>query len=366
MLTNITARERQILDIIRREPLLPQQDLADRLEITRSAVAVHIMNLTNKGFIRGKGYILTNKQYVTAIGGANIDLIGKTPLKIQPGESHPGTICTSAGGVARNISENLARLGHDIRLISVVGDDAHGLQLLDATRKTGVDVSRVRTAMGAATPTYMSIHDDAGDMSIAINDMAALNHLTPERLQEDEPLLRNTAVILIDCNITNESMDWVFNNSSEAPIFVDTVSSLKASKIRPWLNRIHTIKPNRYEAETMSGISLSDINNAPLVAQWFLDQGILNVVISLGEQGLYYASATERGWLEPTPVEVANTAGAGDALMAGLIHGYMHDMSLLDSAKFASACSAMALTSDATNHPLLSVASIERMIASKE
>ena len=70
----ITERERQLLDWIAENPLISQQELADKAGITRSSVAVHISNLMKKGFIQGKGYILQMSPYVVVIGAVNIDM----------------------------------------------------------------------------------------------------------------------------------------------------------------------------------------------------------------------------------------------------------------------------------------------------
>ena len=54
----MTQRERQILNWIEEDPMISQQELADKAGITRSSVAVHIANLMKKGCITGKGYII--------------------------------------------------------------------------------------------------------------------------------------------------------------------------------------------------------------------------------------------------------------------------------------------------------------------
>ena len=59
----MTQRERQILQLIEANPMISQQELADKLGITRSSVAVHISNLTKKGCIAGKGYVLRSGSY---------------------------------------------------------------------------------------------------------------------------------------------------------------------------------------------------------------------------------------------------------------------------------------------------------------
>ena len=68
----MTQRERQILNWIEANPLISQQELADKAGITRSSVAVHISNLMKKGYITGKGYIVHTAPYVTVVGGINM------------------------------------------------------------------------------------------------------------------------------------------------------------------------------------------------------------------------------------------------------------------------------------------------------
>ena len=72
----MTQRERQILRWIEENPMISQQELAEKAGITRSSVAVHISNLMKKGFIAGKGYVLRSGTYVVVVGGVNMDIGG--------------------------------------------------------------------------------------------------------------------------------------------------------------------------------------------------------------------------------------------------------------------------------------------------
>ncbi|MDH3000755.1 hypothetical protein A1D23_10055 [Chelonobacter oris] len=74
----VMSREQQILELLRKDPLIPQQQIADILGLSRSSVAGYIMNLMRKGQIRGKGYILSPQQRVVTIGGTNMDIAGYT------------------------------------------------------------------------------------------------------------------------------------------------------------------------------------------------------------------------------------------------------------------------------------------------
>ncbi len=69
-------REKQILKILRRNPLIQQNEIADILQISRSRVAAHIMDLMRKGLIKGKGYILTEQDYCVVVGAINMDIRG--------------------------------------------------------------------------------------------------------------------------------------------------------------------------------------------------------------------------------------------------------------------------------------------------
>ena len=134
----MTEREQEILALLRQDPMIAQQELADRLGISRSALASHISSLMRQGYVQGRGYVLREGPYAVVIGGANMDICGCSHDNLRIGDSNPGRVRTSAGGVGRNIAENLARLGTDTRLLSAVGNDQYGHHLLDVTQRAGV------------------------------------------------------------------------------------------------------------------------------------------------------------------------------------------------------------------------------------
>lgn len=137
----MTNREKEILELLRRDPLISQQELAEKLGITRSSAAVHISNLMQKGAIRGKGYILSEADRITVVGGANIDIYGSPAVELAPGVSNPGRVHTACGGVGRNAAENLALLGNSVSLITAMGKDAYGERLRQCAQEAGVDIS---------------------------------------------------------------------------------------------------------------------------------------------------------------------------------------------------------------------------------
>ena len=299
-----------------------------------------------------------------------MDITASAQHGLIAGESIPGRIHFSPGGVARNAAENLARLGNATRLIAVVGRDRQGRELIAATRKAGVDTRACLALPGYRTACYLSLHGPDGEMALAVNDMDSLQALTPARLVAQRPRLRHAAALLLDCNLSNELLDWVFSQESGAPIFVDGVSAFKVLRLKPWLTRIHTLKVNRAEASALTGRRIESLAQARAVAAWFVRQGVKQVALSLGRKGICWHDAQgDHGLAVATVATVApvvNATGAGDALLAGLLHAYLAGDRLAQAIEFASACAAMTLSSPAANHPGLSQAAVRQWMGKPE
>lgn len=361
--SNMTSREKQILQLLRRDPLIPQQEIADVLGISRSGVAGHIMNLMKKGYIKGKGYILSEHSYVVTVGSTNMDVCGYSASKLVYEDSNPGKIKCTPGGVGRNIAQNIALLGRECHLISVVGDDFYGDTLLEQAKIAGVHIDSFHKLHGESTSTYVSLLDESGEMLVAINDMRILEKLTPALLATSKDLIQHAGVLVVDCNLTEDALTWLFSHAGSVPIFVDTVSAFKAPKIRNWLSHIHTLKPNRLEAEILSGMTITGPQDAPAVATWFHEQGVQRIALSMGPAGVYYSEIDgQSGWSSPLPVNIVNVTGAGDAMMAGLASCWLEDMTLAESIRFAQGCSALTLSSEFTNNPNLSNGSVQKLL----
>ncbi|UAB70848.1 winged helix-turn-helix transcriptional regulator [Vibrio sp. SCSIO 43132] len=362
----MTEREQQIFQLIKQDPMIPQQDIADKLGISRSAVAGHIMNMTHKGIILGKGYILSESKYAVVIGGANMDILGQPQQAMHQGDSNPGVVSCSPGGVGRNIAENIARLGTEVRLISVVGNDTYGQLIIDKTRQAGVDVSPVMKLSDGTTSTYLSLLNEDGDMQVAVSDMSILDKLTIESLEPHIEVLKRAEVIVVDTNLSESVLEYIFSQFADKPIFVDTVSSTKAVKIKPYLSHIHTLKPNIKEAQSLSDLPHHDADDLETIADWFLNQGTQRIFLSLGEEGVFYKDAQGSQHFPTVSTDIKNANGAGDAFLAGLVHSYINKWSVERSSEFAMAAASVALSDVATINPNFSENAVKRVLNEAE
>lgn len=349
----MTQRERELLDRIAAKPLISQQELADELGITRSSVAVHISNLTRKGYIAGKGYVLRSPAYAAVVGGVNMD-IGGRPLKpLVDADSNPGRVRMSLGGVGRNIAHNMRLLGVDVRLLTAFGDDLYAQKISASCGELGIDISQSLTVPGGATSTYLFVSDHQGDMALAVSDMEIYDHVTPAWLQSRRAVLDNARLIVVDTNIPAESVAWLCDHV-KPPIFADPVSTTKAEKLRPVLGKLHTLKPNRIEAELLSGVAITDEESLERAAKTLLDTGLERVFISLGSEGVYAADHSGSVRAPCLPAAVANSTGAGDAFMAALAWAWLEEADLAATAAYAQAAAAIAIEGEETINPAMS------------
>ncbi|MDH3440822.1 MAG: PfkB family carbohydrate kinase [Gammaproteobacteria bacterium] len=359
----MTEREQQVLAMIRENPLISQAAIAHRLGISRPAVAGHIMNLVSKGIIKGRGYVISEAPFAAVIGGANIDICGSPSGELRMRDSNPGRVNVSPGGVARNIAENLARLGTDCRLISAVGHDEHGNLLCEQGEAAGIDMRYVLRSDALPTSTYVSVLDESGDMLVAINDMSIVDEISPDRLHRHEAMLRRASLIIVDTNLAEDTLAYIARTFGEQTLFVDTVSVAKAGRVVTVLDKVHTLKATRAEAGELCGVELPRKPQLAGVANRLHERGVLRVFISLGADGVFYSHDGEQGIekAKQSPTSVENASGAGDAFVAGIAYAWLQDWPLKKSVQFSLSAADVALSHPATINPALSAESVHEV-----
>ena len=360
----LTHREKSVLELIRRDPMMSQQEIAARLGISRSAVAGHVMRLTDKGVIMGRGYVFGDSTYTVVVGGANLDIHGKARRALRKRDSNPGDVNMSPGGVARNIAENLARLGVAARLITAIGDDPHGELILQAGKDAGIDMRFVHVSTSAPTSTYLSIVDDHGEMRLAVSDMTIADELTPQRLQQHHSMLRRAALLFIDANLSGNTLEWLCSEFHNAPVFADTVSTRKADRLRPVLGSIHTLKTGTAEIEALTGMESRTEAQLKKTANDLHARGVRRVFVTRGKDGVFHSSEEGQGIykLRGAPADVHNVGGAGDAFLAGMGYAWLEKWPLEESIQVALAAAQVTVADAATSSPALSVDAVNRLL----
>ena len=332
----MTKREQELLDIIKENPYISQNELADLLNIKRSSVAVHISNLIKKGYLVGRAYVINTNlsKEVCVIGGCNIDFIAKSFEKINMKDSNPGTLEYSFGGVAKNIAENLLKMGIDNKFISVFGDDVYSREIKDYLKKIGLDFSNSKFLTNRGMSNYISILDENNDLFTAISSMEVLDEINIEFISKLIDLIKSYKYIVMDTNLREDVLEYICKNCPNSKIIVDCVSRKKALKIKKLLKYIYLLKPNIYEAEELTDVPYENESDLEKIVNVFLEKGVQKVFISMGEKGILYADKNENGIVRiKDKLKIENTSGCGDAAMSGIIFGVVNEKDILECAK---------------------------------
>jgi pseudouridine kinase len=265
---------------------------------------------------------------VVVIGGANMDVKAKSSAVNKLGTSNPGIVNVTPGGVGRNIAHNLARLGANVALISVVGDDLHGVALMAATRKAGVNISRV-SSDGPATGSYIAMLDHDGELLTAVNDMRAVDLVTPRLIAENTELISQARIVVADCNLPIETLQAIAALAADR-LVIEPVSVPKSRKLKTLLQSspVFLATPNLDQLEELCGSRSIDA-----VAAQLHRMGLRNVVMHAGAEGAFVSGDGVEEHVPPQPAgPIVDVTGAGDAAVAGLVFGLLQGHSLMDAA----------------------------------
>ncbi|MBE0700603.1 MAG: carbohydrate kinase family protein [Acholeplasmataceae bacterium] len=253
---------------------------------------------------------------IVIIGGTNFDLLATANNPIQLYDSNPGTLKKSYGGVGRNIAENMARLGLSPYFITVIGRDEVGQSMIVQGSNLGIHFDPINVEQ---TPTYLAVLDQDKDMVVAVAAMEDVRHLTIAEIKKRDQLIKSSDMIVLDTNFSEDTMAYIFDTYKK-PIHVDVISTTKAQKIVPHYTSIHTLKMNIYEAISLSGISYKEVEDVQNIGQFFINQGVKEVFITLGSKGAYHYDGSNHKSISTVHVEIENTTGAGDAFFAGVLY----------------------------------------------
>ena len=301
------------------------------------------------------------REAIAVIGSVNMDIGGYSDRPLTAGDSNPGRVRMSLGGVGCNIARNLALLGVKVRFLTALGGDVYAENIQAALTGMGIDLSLSLRLQNEHTSTYLFIADEKGDMSVAVNDMGIYRHQTRAYFESLLPELNRCRAVLLDANLSEEALVFLAENV-RVPLFADAVSAAKAPRLRPVLGRLTAFKPNRMEAELLAGGRSGGCDSARLAARRLLETGLSRVFITLGPDGVFAAGEGREYFMPSLAPRLKNATGAGDAFTAAIVWAWSHGMGLEESCLAGSAAAAVAAEAEETVNPALDEGALRKRI----
>ncbi len=257
---------------------------------------------------------MSNK--ILVIGATNIDIFTKTTTPYVLEDSNVAKINIGIGGVGANIATNLNTLGESVSFISAFGSDLFSDMAINKLEKRNINLENsLQTDENSSV--YLAILNEENDLFLGLNDMAIIDELDVAFLQHKHNYINTFNTIVVDNNLTEESIHYLLTTYQDKTIFMDAVSAKKCIKIIPVLQYLDYLKVNQLELETMSSKdNLHDQIND------LIEQGVSNLLVTNKGKTIYYASKDELITTIPRPcTNIVNASGAGDAFISGFIHG---------------------------------------------
>ena len=295
---------------------------------------------------------------IACIGGAHIDRRGLLGAPAVLGTSNPGHVHIDFGGVARNVGHNLAKLGCAVTLLSRVGDDASGQQVVRHAQSAGIDTTLFTISPTQSTASYTAILESNGELVIGLADMDIYDEMTPSLLAASLPRLRQDKFWFIDSNVPGPTIGWLLDQADGIPVAVDAISVAKSRRLPVLLARIGVLFCNVAQAVIIAGM---DDPRPTLVdaARRLRAAGARSGVVSAGARGIAIWAGNDVQAFAALPAIPCDVTGAGDALVSGTLFGLCQGQPLADAARLGLAAAAITVESEYAAPPEMSVEFLE-------
>ena len=298
---------------------------------------------------------------VICIGGAAVDRKYRALSSLRSATSNPVASERSFGGVARNVAENMARLGAQVSLVSILGDDENGREMLDDLKRLGIDTRHMASSETHSTAEYVAVLQPDGELAMGLADMAIFDEFGPALLQRMESDF-GSGWIFADCNLPAETLHHIVDLSRRKPLTlaIDAVSTPKVMRLAADLSGIGLLLLNLDEARAF--LDQSDASPEAAAAA-LLERGAERIVLTLGDKGLVAADGAGIRRIGSLSAQIVDATGAGDALIAATLVGLMGGHDLHEAARLGTAAAALTVESGASVRPDLSLALLETTLS---
>ncbi len=296
---------------------------------------------------------------VLVIGTSCLDVKGQAAQPLQGSTSVPGTIHSSAGGVARNVAENLARLGVSTTLLSAVGDDRSGQRILAQAAEAGIDISQMLVEPGMSTGAYLALFDHEGRLTYGLDDTRVTAAIRPRYIYDNRRYFRDASMIVLDASPSSETLRTVFRLAAhyQVPVCADPTSVSLAPRLRPHLRELLLVAPNTQEAAVLCRcpVPAADHAAALAAAKRLVSRGVQIAIITMAEEGLCYATSEESGSVPAVQTEVVDLTGGGDALTAAVVFALLNDIPVSEAMQLGCSAASLTIACDQTTVPNLTL-----------
>ncbi len=304
-----------------------------------------------------------NSISILGIYVADLAFFGKSiPV---PGETLIGeNYIIGPGGKGSNQAVAAAKAGAKTYFISKIGDDQFGSMAIKIYDETGVDYSKVIISSEHSTGAAgIMVDKKSGKNAINVVPGAA-GALTNEDIDQASDVIKNSEVFLTQLEAPKEVVFYTLKMAHDNNVVTILNPAPAASIDQDIFPLIDYFTPNETEASFYLDHKVQNESDAKKASDKFLEWGIKNIIITMGEKGAYFANKNEQFHIPIINLRkpVVDTTGAGDAFNAGLAVALTEKKNIKNAIKFASVTARLSTTKIGTANSMPSRAEIEKLL----
>lgn len=282
---------------------------------------------------------------IVVFGSFVVDLTSRSNALPVPGQTVLGqSFKMGAGGKGSNQAVAAHRAGANVTLVTKIGRDVFGQVALDFYQNEGMRTDYILQDDERETGVALIMVDSGSAQNEIVVVPGACGNITAQDVEKCRPLIESASILLLQLEINFDALYRVIDIAHAAGVKI-ILNPAPASPLPPEvLKKIDVITPNETEAQLLTGVCVQDAQDAQRAAQVFLDQGVKNVVITLGALGAFATDGVRSELLPRLKVDAIDTTGAGDAFNGGFVTALSEGADLFEALRFGNATGALSVT----------------------
>lgn len=287
---------------------------------------------------------------ICVIGASNIDLISYAPRLPKMGETLPGTrFQMGFGGKGANQAVMAAKLGAEVAMITKVGEDIFGRDILKNYENLGFDTRYVLFTDQASTGVAPIWVDESTGNNAIIVVAGANDLLSPADVVAARSAIISAQIVVCQWECPLETTLAALRIGREAGVTTLFNPAPARTELPPEAYQLSDIlSPNESETELLTGRSVATLEEAEAAARILLGRGAGRIVLTLGERGSLLVDEDIVQHVPAPKVQAVDTTGAGDAFMGSLAYFLALGAPILEAMARANQIAAISVQSPGT------------------
>ena len=305
-----------------------------------------------------------SKPKITVVGSNMVDLITYINRMPDVGETiEAPTFDMGFGGKGANQAVAAALLGGDVSMVTRIGADLFGPNTRANFERYGIDTTFVETVEGVSSGVApIFVGPDANNSILIVK--GANEHLAPADVDRAEAVIAASDIVIMQLEIRLESIYHTIDLCCKhgVPVLLNPAPADPRLEIER-ITGVKFFMPNETELRTITGMPVDTLEDVKKAAHWLVEQGVNEVIVTIGERGSMYVTSSGDRIVEGHRVESKDSTGAGDAFIGCFAVYYVETGSVEQAMERANVYAALSTMKPGTQKSLVDREQFEAHVA---